>query len=170
MSPAISSKANVFEHDQYESYDCNINDMPYKKIWIVGNDQTDVLFEQVYREDEAIDFLGGKYLLPRSYSKSCGKQGGEMKAVWGAVELVGVGDEVQEGYDVEDTCPSLRDVFAKLSAVDTLVGATQEKECGIGVAAANALMSLSGSPSISNVLTRLGDCLLKSLVGLLCVS
>ena len=66
MSPAISSKVNVFEHDQYESYDCNINDMPYKKICIVGNDQTDVLFEQVYHEDKVIDFLGGKYLLPRS--------------------------------------------------------------------------------------------------------
>ena len=67
MSPAISSKANVFEHDQYESYDCNINDMPYKKICIVGNDQTDVLFEQVYLEDKVIDFFGGKYLLPRSF-------------------------------------------------------------------------------------------------------
>ena len=66
MSPAISSNANVFEHDQYGSYDCNINNMPYKKIWIVGNDQTDVLFEQVYHEDKVINFLGGKYLLPRS--------------------------------------------------------------------------------------------------------
>jgi hypothetical protein len=43
-----------------------INHMPYKKIRIVGNDQTDVLFEQVYHEDKVIDFLGGKYLLPRS--------------------------------------------------------------------------------------------------------
>ncbi|KAL3768372.1 hypothetical protein ACHAW5_005210 [Stephanodiscus triporus] len=51
-----------------------------------------------------------------------------------------------------------------------LIGATQEKECGIGVAATNALMSLSGSPSISYVLTRLGGFLLKSLVGLLCVA
>jgi hypothetical protein len=66
MSPAICSKANVFEHDQYGSDDCNINDMPYKKIRIVGNAQTGVLFEQVYREDEIVNFLGGKYLLPRS--------------------------------------------------------------------------------------------------------
>ena len=66
MSPAISSNANIFEHDQYGSDDCNINHMPYKKIRIVGNDQTDVLFEQVYHEDKVIDFLGGKYLLPRS--------------------------------------------------------------------------------------------------------
>ncbi len=71
MLPAICSNANVFEHDQYESYDCNIKDMPYKKICIVGNDQTDVLFEQVYREDELINFLGGKYLLPRSRDATC---------------------------------------------------------------------------------------------------
>ena len=67
MSPAISSKANVFEHDQHGSDDCNINDMPHKKIRIVGNDQTDVLFEQVYHEDKVVHFLGGKYLLPRSH-------------------------------------------------------------------------------------------------------
>ena len=67
ISPAISSQqANLFEHDQHGSDDRNINDMPYKKIWIVGNDPTDVLFEQVYHEDKVINFLGGKYLLPRS--------------------------------------------------------------------------------------------------------
>ncbi|KAL3768373.1 hypothetical protein ACHAW5_005211 [Stephanodiscus triporus] len=66
MSPAISSKVNVFEHNQCGSDDCNISDMPYKKTRIVGNDQTDMLFEQVYRDDEVNNFLGGKYLLPRS--------------------------------------------------------------------------------------------------------
>ncbi|KAL3773551.1 hypothetical protein ACHAW5_006449 [Stephanodiscus triporus] len=170
-SSAISSKANLFEHNQHGLDDCNINDVPYKKIWIVGNDQTDVLFAQVYRHVEVIDFLGGKYLLPRFHPKPCCVElEGEMKASWGADELGGVGDEVQEGYDFEDTCPSLQDVFVKLSAMYTLFGAIQEKECGIGVAAANALMSLSGFPSISNVLTRLGDFFLKSLVGLLCVA
>ena len=103
MSPAISSKANVFEHDQHGYDDRNINAMPYKKIWISGNDQTDVLFEQVYcDEDEVIDFLGGKYLLPRSHPKPCGMRGGEMKVSRGADELGGVGDEVKGGYNVED--------------------------------------------------------------------
>ncbi|KAL3784268.1 hypothetical protein ACHAW5_005992, partial [Stephanodiscus triporus] len=170
MSPAISSKANVFEHAQHGYDDRNINDMPYKKIRIVGNDQTAVLFEQVYRDDEVVNFLGGKYLLPCSHPKPCGKRGGEMKASWAAGELGGVGDEVQEGYDIEDTWPSLQDVFVELSVMDTLFVATQEEECGIGVAAANALMSLSGFPSISNVLTFLGDYLLKALVGLRCVA
>ena len=99
--PAIGSKANDFEHAQHGSNDHNINDVPYKKIRIVGNDQTDV-FVQVYRDDEVIDFLGGKHLQSLSHPKPCGERGGEMKAGWGADELGGAGDEVHRGYDLED--------------------------------------------------------------------
>ena len=96
--PAISSKANNFDHAQHGSDDLNIT---YTKIRIVGNDQTD-LFVQVYRDDEIINFLRGKYLLPPSHLKPCGEQGGEMKAGWAADELGEAGDEVKGGYDLED--------------------------------------------------------------------
>ena len=96
--PVISSKANDFDHAQHGSDDLNIT---YTKIRIVGNDQTNV-FVQVYPDDEVINFLRGKYLLPLPHPKPCGEQGGEMKAGWAADELGGAGDEVKGGYDLED--------------------------------------------------------------------
>ena len=70
-------------------------------IKITGSDKTN-LFVQVYRDDEVIDFLGGKHLQSLSHPKPCGERGGEMKAGWGADELGGAGDEVHRGYDLED--------------------------------------------------------------------